>query len=634
MKPRRNEPGQLPLFQPQSTWRPPAVASLPAWHGASRVAIDIETSDPDLKKLGPGPRRNGFITGIAFAIEDGPAHYLPIAHAEDNLDKTQVFSYLRDQFSSFRGELVGAYLAYELSYLLHEKIAFHPSATFRDVGIAAPLISEIEESYSLQAISTRLGLAGKDETLLNEAARQYGVTPKGGMPHIPARFVAPYAIQDVRLPLEVFALQRPLLAAQKLDGIFELESKCLPVLARMQNLGVAIDQKQLDFVDRWSVEQELECLAKVKHLTGISLTIKDTTLPDSLERVFKAIGITPGRTKTGKPNIDANLFASVDHPVADELQWARKVNKLRTTFVESIRSHQVNGRIHCTMNQMAGPKDEDGKELDIKGARYGRLSSEHPNLQQQPSRDEFAKMWRSIYIPDGDGLWCSADYSQQEPRLTTHYAVRSECKGADVAAQAYRDDPKTDTYDMMAKLTGLDRKSAKTIYLGLCYGMQGPKLAQRLGLPTELIEHRFSKRKIRVAGVEAQAILDKFNMNAPFIGQLSDKCKALANKRGFIVTLLGRRCHFPKDAEGNYDGTYRALNRLIQGSAADQTKAAMVAVDECGIRLQLQVHDELDTTVSSETQGRQIGQIMAEVVRLEVPMRVDVKMGTDWGNVK
>lgn len=606
------------------------MASLPAWHGARRVAIDIETSDPDLKKLGPGPRRTGFITGVAFAIEDGPAHYLPVAHAEDNLPKEAVWAYLRDQFANYQGELVGAYLAYELSYFLHERFRFHPEARFRDVGIAAPLISEIEEGYSLQAIATRLGLKGKDETLLNEAAQAYGVTSKGGMRHLPARFVADYATQDVRLPLEVFDRQRPLLAAQKLEGIFDLESKCLPVLARMQQVGVAVDQKQLDFVESWSIEQETEALAKIRHHTGIAIELDQITQPKLLERILQAIGIVVGRTAKGLPNIDKDALAKIDHPVAEEISWARKVNKLRGTFVESVRAHQVRGRIHSTMNQMAGPKDENGNELETKGARYGRLSSEHPNLQQQPSRDEFAEMWRSIYIPDG-GLWASCDYSQQEPRLTTHYAVKAGCKGAHLAAKAYRDNPKMDAHDMMARLTGLDRKYAKTIFLGLCYGMQGAKLAQRLGLPTDLVEHRYTGRKIRVAGKEAQDILDKFHANAPFIRELSDECKRLADRRGFIITLLGRRCHFPVDDAGNYDWTYRALNRLIQGSAADQIKAAMVAVDAAGIPLQLQVHDELDTTVSGPEQARQIGQIMTDVVQLEVPMRVDVETGPSWG---
>lgn len=619
---------QFPLFKPVSNWVKPDLSKLPSWAAAKRVAVDLETSDPDLKTLGPGPRRNGFITGVSFAIEDGPAFYLPIRHAEDNLDAEQVFSYLRDQAKDFAGDVAGANLSYDLDYLIEQGV-FFGKAMFRDVQIADPLINELQESYSLQNIALRYGLKGKDETMLRDAAEQYGVeNPKLGMAQIPGRFVAEYAVQDVRLPLEILRKQEPLIEAQNLWGIYNLESKLLPVLVKMRYRGVRISEERLEGIEKWATAEEQTALDKVKRHTGYAVPLGGVWEAKVLAVVLSKIGVSLGRTKTGKPNIDADVLDGIDHPVAEALAWARKVNKVRTTFAKSIRNHMVKDRIHCVFNQLAREGD-DGQ--GIKGARYGRLSSEHPNIQQQPARDEFAKKWRSIYIPDEGGIWSSLDYSQQEPRMTTHYAVKAGCSRAQEAADKYRNDPLTDNHQMMAELTGLPRKAAKNIYLGLCYGMGGAKLCDSLGLPTKIIEHSKTGRKIRVAGDEAQEVLDKFNEHAPFVKELAKKCSDLASKRGYIVTILGRRCHFPVDSEGNYDWTHKALNRLIQGSSADQTKAAMVEADRLGFNLQLQVHDELDQTVADRAEAERLADVMRNCVTLEVPSRVDVECGPSWG---
>jgi DNA polymerase I-like protein with 3'-5' exonuclease and polymerase domains len=617
---------QLPLFRPVSTWKPPALSSLPSWAGARRIAVDIETCDPSLKEFGPGPRRNGYIAGVSFAIEDGPAYYLPIRHSEDNLDRDAALAYLRDQAKAFRGDVVGANLAYDLDFLTAEGVNF-PLAVFRDVQIADVLIHELQDSYSLHNIALRRGVKGKDEELLRSAAEMYGVDAKAGLYALPGRFVADYAVQDVRLPLELLKLQEKDLSDQNLFGIWNLESKLIPVLNRMRSRGVRVDEQRLEGVEQWSLGEERLALEKVEHLCGVRVEVGTIWQAKVLAVVLNKIGISVGKTKTGKPNIDKDILDGIDHPVADALAWARKVNKLRTTFAKSVRNHLVRGRIHCVLNQMAREGEGDS---GVRGARYGRLSSEHPNLQQQPARDEFAARWRSIYVPEEGAIWSSNDYSQQEPRMVTHYAVKAGCTRAEAAANRYRNDPTTDNHQMMADLTGLPRKQAKNIYLGLCYGMGGAKLSDELGLPTKLIQNR-QGRWVRVAGDEAQAVLDKFNSEAPFVKDLANRCSELAQRRGYITTILGRRCHFPKDSEGNYDWTHKALNRLIQGSSADQTKAAMVACDDAGFWLQLQVHDELDQSVASKKEADDIAAVMRDCVPMEVPSRVDVEVGPSWG---
>lgn len=595
------------------------------------MSLDIETHDPDIERLGPGTYRNGCICGIAFAFEDGPEYYLPIRHAEDNLPLTPVLEYLRDQLKVFRGTVVGANLSYDLGYLDAAGIPPSRSASYADVLLADALIYELHESYSLNAVANRRGLAGKDELLLRDAAEWYECDPKRGMRHLPARFVGPYALQDVRLPLQILRLQEPEIAQKQMGAIWGIESRLLPALVRMRSRGVLVDPDRLSQVENWALAEETAALERIYQATHIRVPVGSVWQTKMVAPVMTHIGVKLGLTPTGKPKLDAGVL-DVDHPVAEDLAWARKVNKLRTTFAQSVRDHLTSdGRIHCEFNQLA--REREG-EKGVRGARFGRMSCEHPNFQQQPARDEFAARWRSIYRPEPGMVWGSLDYSQQEPRMVTHYAVKAGCSGGEEAAQKYRDDPLLDNHQMMADITGLPRKQAKNIYLGLCYGMGSGKLAEELGLPTEMKFLQSRSRWVKIAGKEAQAVFDRFNTYAPYVRELSEKCQQIAQERGFIRTLLGRRCHFPKAYDGSYDWCHKALNRLIQGSSADQTKAAMVMADEAGIFLQLQLHDELGQSLTGREQAEQLAHIMRTCVTLEVPSRVDIELGPSWGEAR
>ena len=646
---------QLPMFAPESTWVAPDMAALPSWADAKRVCVDVETRDPHLKQLGIGVRRGGYICGISFTIEDGPSAYLPIRHeGGDNLDEAQVLRYVREQAATFKGDLVGANLQYDLDYMLQDDIDFKQVRYFRDIQVADPLIYELHDSFSLQKIAERHGFPGKDTHLLEEAARAFGIDPKGGMWRLPGRYVGPYAERDTIEPLRILRRQERLIDDEDLWDIYNLESRVLPCLVRMRRRGVRVDLEKLREVEEWSLTQEAEALAQIRHHTGVQIAVGDVWKAGALAPALEAIGVKLESTSQGQPQIDKFLLGSLDHPVAKAMGWARKVNKLRTTFAASVRNYMVNGRIHCTFNQIAR-EDEKG---DQKGARYGRLSCVDPNLQQQPSRDEFAAMWRSIYIPEEGGLWAANDYSQQEPRWTTHFAAVMNLPKAREAAQAYWDDPNLDNHQFMADLTGLPRKFAKNIYLGLCYGEGGAKLSVDCGLPTRwaMSSGRGRERRVQffatrdealaarrevedgymfeTAGEEGQEIIDKFDSRAPFIRQLAKKAEAQAKKNGFIKTVGGRKLHFPQRNDGSYDWTHKALNRLIQGSSADQTKEALVALDEAGYFLQLQVHDEIDGTVSGEEEARTIGGIMSDIRKAEVPFRVDTEIGPSWGEAK
>lgn len=649
---------QPPLFTTVSSdWKAPDLNSLPSWEGAKRVAIDCETRDPDLKRLGPGAGRrpNSYITGISFAIEDGPGAYLPIRHeGGDNLPVEAVLRYLRDQARTFSGDIVGANLPYDLDFLAGDGIEFTQVRYFRDIQIADPLICELHDSYSMQAIAERWGFPGKDEAVLRAAAVDYGIDPKKDMWMLPAKFVGQYAEEDTRLPLNILRRQEREIDDQDLWGVYNLESKLLPILTRLRRRGVRIDLDRLEQVERWALEKETEALAQVRALTGHRIAVGDVWKPEALAPALEHIGIRLNKTSTGKPSIDKELLGSIDHPVANALERARKVNKLRTTFAGSVRDHMVNGRIHCTFNQLRRQKDD---EEGTAGAAYGRLSCEHPNLQQQPARDDFAPMWRAIYLPEEGELWASNDYSQQEPRMAVHYACLAReligeraWRSALAARDAYRNDPNTDNHQMMADMAGIKRKDAKEIYLGLSYGMGGAKMCRKLGLPTIMAVRgprgvlydatspegqrlaAEGARRFEAAGPEGQQLLDTFDAKVPFVKRLAKACEQRAKAVGYITTLSGRRCRFPKDPHGNFDWTHKGLNRLIQGSSADQTKMAMVACADDGLDIILQVHDEIAFSVKNRDEAERAAEIMRNCTPLELPSKVDVEIGPTWGH--
>jgi len=670
---------QLGFFTPEANWKPPSLSDLPSWKGAKRIAIDAETRDPSIgNQMGSGSLRDGYTVGWGFAIDGGPKHYLPFRHeGGDNLPVEAALGYLRDQIKEFDGEFVGANLAYDVDYGYNDGFEWHTDAKFRDVQIADPLIYELHMNYSLKAIGDRYGIEAKDEHLLVEAARSYGLDPKKGLWRLPGRFVGQYAEQDVASPLELLRRQEKIIDKEGLHEIWDLETRTLPVLVRMRRRGVKIDFNKLAQIEQWSQTEEQAALDFIRHQTGIRIAFGDVWKPGALAPALEAIGIRLQKTSTGAPQIDRFLLGGHDHPVCDAILRARKVNKIRTTFAESIRKYAVNGRIHGQFHQIAR-EDEQG---DQKGVRYGRLSATHPNMQQQPSPDrdpETAGEWRKIYIPDDGGIWGCNDYSQQEPRWTTHFAAVMNLPRAREAAKRYQNDPNTDNHDMMTRLIHGDsrveewlangtsdykvnRGYSKNIFLGLCYGEGGAKLCRDIKKPTrwmvtygwqenKKIEYFDTQREAmaykmelqrgyirETAGAEGQKIIDNFDKEVPYVGLLAKEATKRAEARGFVTTIFGRRLNFERRDDGTFDYTHKALNRIIQGSSADQTKLALCELDRAGYFIQLQVHDETDGTFGSVSEAKAAGDIMMNCVKDRcspwVPFKVDTECGKSWGEI-
>ena len=618
---------QIPLFQTKSEWNPPE--KIPNLSEAKEIAVDLETYDPDIKTKGPGwAINNGYIAGVAIAVE-GWKGYFPIRHEgggnfDENILKRQV-----QKIMDLPCDKVFHNAAYDVGWLRWWGVEV--KGKIIDTMIAAPLIDENRFRYSLNELGKDYLKETKSEGLLYEAAKEWGVDAKAEMYKLPAMYVGPYAEQDADLTLRLWQYFKIELVKQELSSIFDLETRLLPCLMDMTQRGVRVDLEKADKIKKDLIKKEKEILLQIKKDTGVNVEVWAAV---SVAKAFDKLNIKYDLTAINKqPKFDKNFLVTHKHPLAKMIVSAREINKAHTTFIDTIKRHKFNGRIHANIHQMRS--DEGG------GTITGRFSYSNPNLQQVPARNkELGPLIRSIFIPDEGCTWGSFDYSQQEPRVLVHYAALTGggLKGADEVIESYKiKDP--DFHQAVADMAGIDRSTAKTINLGMMYGMGKGKLASQLGLSKE----------------ETDDLFAKFHTNVPFVKQLMEQATRKAENVGFLRTLLGRKCRFDKweprafgihkalplwEAEKEYGRdlkrawTYKALNRLIQGSSADMIKKAMVDLYEEGIVSHIQVHDELNCSIESKEQASRIKEIMEHTVDLKVPLKVDAEIGPSWGEIK
>jgi len=601
--------------------------SFPDLSDARLIAIDLETYDPGLKETGAGwATDRGHIIGIAVAVE-GESWYFPIRHANGgNLDARMAMRWLADVCSNPDCTYVFHNAMYDVGWMRAEGVEI--AGTIADTMIAAPLLDENRFSYSLNNLGFDYLKERKDERALREAAKEMGLDPKAEMHKLPAHFVGRYAEQDAALTLRLWIHLRNLIVSEELSAIFDLEMRVLKVCLAMRARGVRVDLDKAEQVKKKLHLQEVSLLERIRDESGVDVNVWAAA---SVAKVFDALSLTYPRTaKTEAPSFTKNYLATHSHPIAKAIVKARELNKARTTFIDSITKHTINGRIHADIHQL---RSDDG------GTVTGRFSYSNPNLQQIPARDgEISPLIRGLFLPEEGCQWGSFDYSSQEPRIVVHYSQILSLGGADSFVKAYRDDPRTDFHQLAADIVGVPRKQAKTINLGLFYGMGVNKLGEQLGLDIDA----------------AKELFKTYHDKVPFVRDLTTRVSKTADHRGVIRTLLGRRCRFdlwepttfgvhkglPKEEARQTYGdttmlkrayTYKALNRLIQGSAADQTKKAMVDLYEAGILPMIQIHDELAMSVESKEHGQRIMEIMQSGVDLLVPTVVDAELGPSWG---
>ena len=409
---------QAPLWEPALTWKPTPVSQMPAWTDAKRVCVDVECRDDHLYELGPGVRRGGFVCGIAFAIEDGPAHYLPIRHeGGGNLSADHVWAYLRDQAGEFSGEVVFNSAPYDLDYLWENEVEFTKVVAHRDAQVAEPLLDELQKKYGLDAICARRGLVGKDETELRAHAKEWGIDPKTGLWRLHSGAVGHYAIGDVRAPLPLLRVQEKEIEEQNLSETYDLESAVTCPLVRMTRRGLRVDLDELERVEAWGKGQLSACLDRIHQLTGVR--IGSISKAEEVARALKKHGVdvpTKVHAGTGKQmyTVQKLWLQQQTDEVSKTVIVAREYSKLLGTYVGGVRKHLVKDRLHPTFKQLVGASDEDeaeGDEGDSSGARFGRVAAKHPNVQASMKRSKvIEKRWRKVLVPDEGKEWISGDF--------------------------------------------------------------------------------------------------------------------------------------------------------------------------------------------------------------------------------
>ena len=623
----------MSLYKVPSEWVPPET--VPNFSEAKEIAIDLETKDDGIGSgTGPGwATKKGRVIGVALAV-DGWQGYYPIAHEGGGNFDQKVFLNQLKSILELPCDKVFHNAMYDVGWL--DALGLKVHGRIIDTMIAAPLINENRFNYSLKDLSKEYVGETKSEALLYEAAKEWGVDAKSEMWKLPPMYVGPYAEQDAAVTLKLWHVLQRKIIKEEVTEIFNIESELFHVLFAMKKNGVRIDIEKAEHIKTDFENAEKKIQHQLNKTCGFELEI---LAPLSIAKAFDKLNIKYNRTPTGLPSFDKNFLATHSNPFAQNIVKARELNKARTTFIDSILKHSYRGRIHADVNQL---RSETG------GTISGRLSMQNPNLQQIPARNkDIGPKIRQLFIPEKGEEWGCFDYSQQEPRILVHFTElvnqRPDLAWDVSSVKKLVDDYKIDSTDFhqsVADMAGIDRKQAKTINLGMMYGMGKGKLGSELGLDED----------------DTNDLWKQYHSNVPFVKAMTEGTANRAKEKEFIRTLLGRKCRFhlwepvaygihkplpKKQAEDEYGPslirpafTYRALNRLIQGSAADQTKKAMIDVFKEGITPLIQVHDELDISVYSEEQKQKVIEIMRDAVPLEVPSKVDCEIGPSWGEVK
>jgi DNA polymerase I-like protein with 3'-5' exonuclease and polymerase domains len=600
----------------------------PSMKGKDVVAIDLETCDTELKKMGPGwPRKIGSVIGIAISSGDFTAYY-PIAHeGGGNMDKSIIVEYIKEVCEDESIQKVFHNAQYDIGWL--STLGIEVKGYIHDTMIAAALLNENRYSFTLNSMVAEYLGEFKNESLLKAKAEELGLDPKADMYKMHASFVGEYAEADARLTWRLHERFITEIEKEDLTKVYDIECRLIRVIFNMTKRGVRVDMEKAFGLKKKLLNKEKQYLKRIKDLVGQDVQINAAR---SVAQAFDSVNLEYPRTALGAPSFTQTFLETHAHELPRMITKARVLNKLQGTFVDGVAKYVHNGRLHAHINQIRG---------DNGGTVTGRFSMYAPNLQQMPIRNEYGSELRKIFIPEQGEYWLSADYSQQEPRILTHFAILNKNAGAEEVQQAFVKG--LDFHKQTAEMAGIDRRLAKTIGLGVMYGMGYKKMAVDLD----------------IAPIEAKEMLKEFREKVPFMQGMLEAVMNRANQIGSVRTYLGRRCKFDLWEPAWYEagvfhkalphneattkwggsikraGTYKALNRLIQGTAADQTKKAMVDIyEQLGIIPLIQVHDELNCSVKSDKEAKEIKDMMETCIDLKVPSNVDYKIKDNWGDAK
>ncbi len=480
-----------------------------------------------------------------------------------------------------------------------------------DTALAAYIVNPSQRTYDLEELADRL--LGLELVSPDDDGAALGTLPFDSGPDLETEG---RRIEGVRRLVEVM---RSELSDREEGELFEeFELPLIPVLARMEHAGIAVDRAYLESMGA-DLREKLTALdARIQELAGEQFNVNST---DQLRYVlFEKLALpVVKKTSTGKPSTDASVLKKLDHPVVEALLEYREYEKLRGTYVDGyLPLVDPDGRIRTRFNQMA--------------ATTGRLSSDRPNLQNIPIRSESGRTIRRAFVAGEGAEFLVADYSQIELRVLAHmsgdpFLVEAFRAGSDIhTATAARVWGLAET-----DVTANQRRTAKMINFGLLYGMEAFGLADRLGIGRD----------------EAQQHMDAYFSQFVQVREFMSAVVTQARNQGYTTTLFGRRRYLPELKSDNFRirqmGERMALNAPVQGTAADIIKKAMIDLDASlrseglASTLILQIHDELileSPLDELEVAEKLVVGTMEGVVALDVPLDVDVATGPDLASVK
>jgi DNA polymerase-1 len=572
-----------------------------------QISIDTETTH-----VWP---RWAELVGLSFAFEAGKAWYVPVRGpaGERVLDLEPTLDALRPVLTDSSIGKIGQNLKYDIIVLRNH-----------GVELAGVAFDTMVASYLLDAGQRNHGMDELSRRFLNHAPIPIKDLIGSGrdqkrMDEVPIAQISPYAAEDADIPVRLHTILAQRLAEDELDTLMaDVEAPLIEVLAELEFNGIRLDTALLKKLSDQYAERLTILESEIYELAGCELNIAS---PKQLAQVLFEKHELPvlKKTKTG-PSTDAEVLEQLArlHPLPAKIIEFRQFSKLKSTYVDALPKmvHPETQRVHASFNQVV--------------AATGRLSSHDPNLQNIPVRTEHGREIRSAFLPAEGWKLLAADYSQIELRVLAHFCGDEALREAFERDEDIHSRVAGEVHGVaVAEVTPEMRRSAKAVNFGVIYGQTAFGLAAALDIEQEKAAEFIEAYFKRYPGVEG------------FIAKTLAECR----QNGYVKTVLGRRRAISgvreEPARWRNLPERTAINTVIQGSAADLMKLAMIHIhrrlkqEQRAARMLLQIHDELIFEVPPEELkylAELVAEEMAGVIKLDVPLRVDLKSGDNWAD--
>ncbi len=589
-------------------------ADLDTWiaklENSELFAIDTETTSINYMEAE--------LVGFSFAVAEGEAAYLPLAHdypdAPEQLDRAAVLQQLKPLLENTKLQKIGQHIKYDKNVLANYGVNL--SGIFSDTMLESYVFNSVASRHDMDSLSSYYldHQTIKFEDIAGKGAKQLTFN------QIPLEQAAPYAAEDADVTLRLHhAIYNQLEPISTLKSILlDVEVPLASVLARMEQFGVLIDSQQLGQQSQQLASRILELEKEVHEIAGEAFNLSSTKQLQTI--LFEKLNLPVlKKTPKGAPSTSEEVLQelALDYPLPKLLMEYRGLTKLKSTYTDKLPKmiDARTGRVHTSYHQAV--------------TATGRLSSTDPNLQNIPIRTEEGRRVRQAFVPRPGYKIVAADYSQIELRIMAHLSGDEGLVKAFATGQDIHKATASEVFGVaLEQVTTEQRRNAKAINFGLIYGMSAFGLSRQLGIPR----------------ADAQQYMDLYFKRYPGVLDYMETTRDTAKAQGYVETVFGRRLYLADIQSSNAmrrKGAERAaINAPMQGTAADIIKMAMLAVDDWinnlpvdEVRMIMQVHDELVFEIREDvldTHVKQIVKLMEEAVKLSVPLVVEAGVGKNW----